>query len=313
MNKHWHFDLENLQFYQKQHKNKWLLPLIIVLISSLGFGFIFFILIISIYETPRQKSLSSQLQIYENTVVTTREKYNLYLNKLKLLQKYDSLVSREIFEENMRDTSILSPSISYVDSIQSISNMINFTRGRLARAEDALYTREIVKLLTIYIQKHYDRIESLPIRVPLPEGKYSLVSGFGKRIHPIFKMLRQHNGIDFAARAGTPVLAAGGGIVVPPPQNMIGYGTVVCIDHQNGFQTIYAQLLESKVKLYQKVKPNEVIGLVGSSGISYGPHLHYEIWYKGKPIDPMDVMMAVPPIQYFPMLMKARQLNQSLS
>ncbi|MCX7697640.1 MAG: M23 family metallopeptidase [Bacteroidales bacterium] len=313
MKKQWHFDVENLQYYQKQGKNKWFLPLLIVFIASLGFGFIFFIAIISFYETPKQRSLLNQLEIYENTLNRTKEKYHHYVTKLKLLQQYDSMVTKEIFEESIYDTILLASWTSFADSMQNVQSMISFTQNRLSKVENRLYIEYVAKLLAIYIQKHYDKIEKLPLRIPLPEGKYTLVSGYGKRIHPIFKMVRQHNGVDFAARAGTPVLATAGGIVVPPPQNMIGYGNVVCIDHENGFKTIYAQLLESKVKLYQKIKPNEVIGLVGSSGISYGPHLHYEIWYHDKPIDPMDVMMAIPPVHYFQMFTKAKQLNQSLS
>jgi len=109
---------------------------------------------------------------------------------------------------------------------------------------------------------------------------------FGPRIHPVTKKKDFHNAIDISARRGTPIVATASGTILKA-KRYGNYGLFIEIQHENGFRTRYAQMSEIKVKKGQKVKEGEVIGLVGSSGISTGPHLHYEIIDNGKNVDPL--------------------------
>lgn len=125
-----------------------------------------------------------------------------------------------------------------------------------------------------------------PNRNPLGED-YKITSPFGMRFHPIYKKKKMHLGIDLKAPIGTPVYATSDGVVEKVESQKGGYGKQIIIRHDNEYQTRYAQLSEMKVKVGQKVKQGEEIGLTGSSGVSTAPHLHYEVIKNGKRVDPM--------------------------
>lgn len=128
-----------------------------------------------------------------------------------------------------------------------------------------------------------------PCMMPIKEKDLDkIASGFGMRMHPIKKVEMMHNGVDMAAKKGTPVMATADGRVVKVEfkGEGIGYGRAIVIQHDNTFSTLYAQLSEFKVNAGEKVKQGQVIGLVGSSGMSTGAHLHYEVRKNGEPVDP---------------------------
>lgn len=119
-----------------------------------------------------------------------------------------------------------------------------------------------------------------------------LSSGFGNRKHPILGYTRKHEGIDFAAPPGTPIMSAGDGVVKTAGRKG-AYGNYILIDHQNGYATAYAHLKAIRVRLKQKVSQGQIIGTVGSSGLATGPHLHHEVHLNGKKINPQK--MKQPP------------------
>jgi len=116
-----------------------------------------------------------------------------------------------------------------------------------------------------------------------------LTSGFGYRIHPIFGVRRFHSGIDIAAPYGTLVKAADGGQIVQAGY-FGGYGYSVMVYHGGGFATWYAHLSSINVSVGQFVERGQVIGLVGSTGWSTGPHLHFEVRINGSPQNPMGYL-----------------------
>lgn len=121
------------------------------------------------------------------------------------------------------------------------------------------------------------------MRTPVDGARIS--SGFGPRLHPILRYSRMHQGIDFAAGTGTPVLASASGRIIRAGWGG-GYGNIVMIDHGKGIVTRYAHLSKIDAKQGQRVEQGQRIGRVGSTGMSTGPHLHYEVWQNGKPVDP---------------------------
>lgn len=118
------------------------------------------------------------------------------------------------------------------------------------------------------------------------EGNFKINSGFGKRMHPFLKKRKFHSGIDFKAPIGTPVLATADGEVVVSKTNKNGYGKHIIIQHDEEFKTLYSHLSKLKVKVGEKIKKGDVIGLVGNTGTSVASHLHYEVIKDGKKVDP---------------------------
>jgi murein DD-endopeptidase MepM/ murein hydrolase activator NlpD len=120
-----------------------------------------------------------------------------------------------------------------------------------------------------------------------PIGRTKIVSSFGYRIHPIFRTRRMHTGVDLQAGVGTPVYSAADGIVTRVEnRNVGGYGRLVVIRHKYGFGTAYGHLLKTKIDVGDVVKKGQLIALTGNSGTSTGPHLHYEVHYRGNAINP---------------------------
>ena len=132
-------------------------------------------------------------------------------------------------------------------------------------------------------------IEAIPTIQPIKNKDLTRVaSGYGYRIDPFTKVRRFHYGMDFTAKRGTPVYATGNGIIKRADNRSSGYGKHIRIDHGFGYVSLYAHLSKYKVRRGQKVKRGDIIGYVGNSGRSVGPHLHYEIFKDNKKINPLN-------------------------
>ena len=139
-----------------------------------------------------------------------------------------------------------------------------------------------------------------------------LMSGFGYRIHPIHKIRKMHAGIDFGADTGTPIMATGDGHIEKIIKKRTGYGKHIIINHGYGYKTLYAHMSAIDVRTGQKVKKGEQIGKVGNTGTSTAPHLHYEVIYKGKKINPIHyVIDGLSPEEYEDLVNQAKISNQS--
>ena len=144
------------------------------------------------------------------------------------------------------------------------------------------------------------------------KGSSRLVSGFGYRIHPIYKTSKMHTGIDFAAPTGTPIYSTGNGVVSQTEFNGRGYGNNVVINHGYGYQTLYGHMTKFVVRPGQKVQRGDLIGYVGSTGSSTGPHCHYEVIKSGQKIDPINYFYNdLTPQEYEQIRILAAQENQS--
>ena len=139
-----------------------------------------------------------------------------------------------------------------------------------------------------------------------------IASGFGYRIDPIYKSVKLHAGLDFAAPKGTPIYATANGRVTIAGNTGDGYGNHVVINHGYGYETLYGHMVKVKVRPGELVKRGEVIGWVGSTGKSTGPHCHYEVHKNGQKIDPVYFFYNdLSPEQYDLLLKKAAAANQS--
>ena len=158
-----------------------------------------------------------------------------------------------------------------------------------------------------------DMLAAIPAIQPVANKDLSrMASGFGTRIHPIYKTRKFHAGMDFSAKTGTPIYATGDGKIEKVRRSRRGYGNHVIINHGFGYKTLYAHMSKYTVKKGQKIKRGDVIGYVGNTGTSVAPHLHYEVHKNGKKINPVNFYYNdLTPEQYERMLEISSQSNQS--
>ncbi len=143
---------------------------------------------------------------------------------------------------------------------------------------------EVVSL----VKRKEEMLRCIPSIQPISNKDLTrLASGFGLRMHPVHRILKMHAGLDFTASTGTNIYSTGDGVVVRADSEMSGYGNLVIIDHGFGYQTRYAHCSAFKVKVGEKVKRGDVIALLGNTGVSTGPHVHYEVRKNGEAVDPV--------------------------
>jgi len=195
----------------------------------------------------------------------------------------------------------------YADIVSEVSKNIDVLNKQLVIQSKSL--DEIV----ISAKEKDKMLSHLPAIQPIANKDMTrLASGFGMRMHPILKIGKMHAGTDFAAHTGTPIYATGDGKVKLAGRSG-GYGNVVIINHGYGYETLYGHMSKTKAKTGQNVKRGDIIGYVGSTGLSTGPHLHYEIHKDGKPIDPISYFYQdVSPDEFKILFDKSQQMSVSL-
>jgi murein DD-endopeptidase MepM/ murein hydrolase activator NlpD len=154
---------------------------------------------------------------------------------------------------------------------------------------------------------------AIPAVRPVADNDFTrFASGYGMRMHPIYKVVKMHTGIDFSAPMGTPAYSTGNGTVVKVAYDG-GYGMTVDVDHGFGYITKYAHLSKYSVRLGQKIKRGQEVGKIGSTGTSVSPHLHYEVIYNGVKVDPINYFFNdLSPSQYEKMRKLSEEGRQSL-
>ena len=228
------------------------------------------------------------------------------LMQYRMLQDKIDLASRELSEIESRDKGIYR-SIFALDTIPPMNSLdpldyvdpsrfahsrygaaISYAGGSLSLLRERLY-RQSVSLDTLQVMaKDKERMtEAIPAIWPLDRNRIRNIGAFGIRVHPIFKTVKRHDGVDFSGEKNTPIYATADGVV---SKNTVesGYGNSVVIDHGYGYQTRYAHLNKSLVKVGQRVHRGEKIALMGNTGRSTGTHLHYEVIYRGVHVNPLS-------------------------
>ena len=145
------------------------------------------------------------------------------------------------------------------------------------------------------------------------ENLKRMASGFGYRTDPFTKARKMHEGMDFAAKIGTPIFATGDGVIARADNTVSGFGNHILIRHGFGYETLYGHLSKYKSRAGQRVKRGDIIGYVGSTGRSEGPHLHYEVHKNGKVVNPLNFYYGnISAVEYVAISQLANQENQSL-
>jgi murein DD-endopeptidase MepM/ murein hydrolase activator NlpD len=240
---------------------------------------------------------------------------------LKQLEKRDNEVYRVIFEADPLPDQVRAGNIKIDEKeldkkLSPLNNeeLLKQLQQSMARFYQRLKIQQrSYDTLQKFIEKKQEMLASIPSIQPVSNRQLErIASGFGVRIDPIYKILKFHAGLDFTAPTGTPVYATGDGVVEAADYQAGGYGNNIWVRHGYGYRTHYAHMVKLKSVVGQKVQRGEVIGWVGSTGKSTGPHLHYEVERNGEKIDPVHFFYNdLKPEDFDRMVKMAEAGNQS--
>ncbi len=281
--------------YIKEYKisrNKFLLYAIIFLVVFLVGGNYSLDWLLEFRYDSKVEFLEKNNQFLKNQLAEMGNKIELIDGKLTIIENRDDeirmIMGIKELGDDIRDVGIGGTNFEYKFADQIVNpdvaddlNKQMLLIDKLER-EVKLELQSFGDLINTYHAKE-DSIRHMPALHPVLDGR--ITSDFGMRLHPIFKRYRKHPGIDFAAKSGSPIYATADGIVKLAKYNG-GYGNCVIIDHLYGFESRYGHMQKILVRRGQRVERGDKIGLVGKTGIATAPHLHFEVHYKGKEVNP---------------------------
>lgn len=235
------------------------------------------------------------------------------------IQDRDNNIYRTIFEAEPIPATIRKAGFGGVDRYKELqgfnnSDLMIETSKRMDRISKQLYIQsksfdEVVKL----VKGKAQLLASIPAIQPIAnEDLRHQPSGFGWRTHPIYKTPEFHPGMDFAAPQGTEIRATGDALVERADATAQGYGNHVVLNHGYGYKTLYGHMLKFVVRPGQKIKRGQLIGYVGSTGLSTAPHVHYEVMKSGEKMNPINYYYSdLTPQQYQKLIELSEQSSQS--
>ena len=280
------------------------------LISYFAFQFI---------GSPNEKLLRMQNERLSERYARLRDKVNSLDQQMDELEKRDNNVYRAIFEANPIPVSARAKELEAEKEIATVEGMPNNQLYSSIVNSLNLLTSRIAAQTKSYVQidglmKNKEQLLShTPAIQPVSNKDLNrIASGFGYRIDPVYKTVKMHAGLDFAAPTGTPIYATANGTVTTAGNKGNGYGNHVIINHGYGYETLYGHMVKVKINPGKKVTRGEIIGWVGSTGKSTGPHCHYEVHKNGNKIDPVYFFYNdLSPDQFDRLLKQAAASNQS--
>lgn len=293
--------------------------LAVFLIVTAFFGVISGFIFSNKVNSPEENSLAAELQEMKIQYELLNKKVKQSQEVLGQIENRDNNIYRSYFELEPISDDVRKAGFGGVNRYSKFSDWkYGDMVSEVAKNIDILNKQMVIQSKSldeiIISAKEKDKMLShLPAIQPVANKDLTrLASGYGMRMHPILKISKMHTGTDFAAHTGTPIYATGDGTVKLSGREG-GYGNVVVINHGYGYETLYAHMSKVKAKRGQKVKRGDIIGYVGSTGLSTGPHLHYEIHKDGKPIDPVSYFYQdVSPDEFKILLDKSQQMSVSL-
>lgn len=293
------------------------------LTSSFGIAIVIIVVFLNYFETPRAKALKREnQQLLSQYELMTRD-LDRVEKVLADLQQRDDNIYRIIFEADPIPSTVRKAGFGGTNKYSHLENLSNSAlivetarKLDILSKEAYIQSKSYDEVLELALNKE-KMLASIPAIMPVAnEDLKRTASGWGYRIHPIYKVRKMHYGMDFTAPVGTPIYATGDGKVVETSgstRSRVGYGLLVKVDHGYGYETLYAHLNTFNVKVGQEVKRGEIIGYVGNSGGSTAPHLHYEVHRNGSAVNPQHYYFRnLTPQEYERMIAISSNIGQTL-
>ena len=312
----YHFNTHTLK-YDKVVVSIWkqLLKVLGFLATAIVFAAVILFFAYKYFDSPKEKQLKNEI----DRLTYEYENVNRQLNRLMVvandLQERDNNIYRVIFEAEPFENN-WSPSGTKYNNLDEFNNseLMKNTLTKLDKINHqmAAQSKSFDQVFSLAKNKS-QMLASIPAIQPIANKNLKmLASGFGYRIDPVYKTVKMHTGMDFTANTGTPIYATGDGIASAEYEGGRGYGNHVVINHGYGYETLYGHMSRVVIRNGQQVKRGEVIGYVGSTGKSVGPHLHYEVIKNGVKINPVNFYYSdLTPAEYEKMREISSQANQS--
>lgn len=318
----YYYDSENLA-YRKiiTKKRKKIGVIMLFLTASALFGFLSFIALLNTpyFETPKNRLQAREIENLKLNFAILNKKMDQIDAVVSAIEDRDNNLYRVYFnasgipiEERKAGFSDKNryAALEGYDNSQLVTNTTK--RIDVLQKEVVIQSKSLDAILKLAGNKD-KLLAAIPAIQPVKnENLKRMVSGFGYRTDPFTKARKMHEGMDFTAKTGTPIYATGDGIVARADNTASGFGNHIVIRHGFGYETLYAHLSKYKCRAGQRVKRGEVIGYVGSTGRSEGPHLHYEVHKNGKVVNPLNFYYGnISAVEYVAIAQAANQENQS--
>ena len=287
--------------------------------ASLALSVILVIVFLQFYETPQMRNMKRENQRLLTQYELMYKNLQSIDDVLADIQQRDDNLYRVIFEADPIPTSVRKAGFgginkyAHLESLDNSELVINTARKLdIITKEAYIQSKSYDEVLKLALDKE-KMLSSIPAIMPVSNKDLKrTASGWGFRIHPIYKIRRFHYGMDFSAPTGTEIYATGDGIVKDVKTSRSGFGRWIVIDHGFGYETLFGHLNEFNVKKGQHVKRGSVIGYVGSAGTSSGPHLHYEVHKNGRAVNPQFYYFKdLTPQEYEKMIAISSNMGQS--
>ncbi len=292
---------------------------VIHLFSGISLGALFFFVFVSTFDSPEEKQLGLEKSRMQAQYKILQRQLDEAQEVMTDLQQRDDNLYRVIFQAEPIPYDVRKATIANTEYYKQLLDMTNSeivtsTTKRMDEIRKQIYIQsrsydDLVKLA----KSKEEMLECIPAIQPvMNKDLKKMASGFGWRIDPIYRTRRFHAGMDFAAATGTDIFATGNGTIVSAGWEQ-GYGNCVQINHGFGYLTLYGHMSRIKVRKGQKVKRGEVIGEVGNTGKSTGPHLHYEVHLRGQVMNPHHYyFLDLSPAEYDRMIQMSDNSGQMM-
>lgn len=319
----YYYDKETLSYFPVERNRFTVLSnFILFLLASIFAGVVslFILLNTDTLHTPKELLQAREIENFELQYELLNKKLEQIEEVISNVEDRDNNLYRVYFEaspipEEQRKMGF--GGINRYKELEGYENsklIINTTkRLEILTKQLVVQSRSLEEIESLAKRKE-ELLGAMPSIQPIHKSDLKrMASGFGYRTDPFTKKRRFHQGMDFTAPKGTPVYASGDGIIGRADNRAAGYGKHIRIDHGFGYISLYAHLSQYNVKRRQKVKRGDVIGYVGSTGRSVGPHLHYEIFKDGRRVNPLNYYSGNLTAEEFDIMLNlANQENQSM-
>lgn len=311
------FNKEQLRFVEDKLGIKGKIKVVFnYLMVSILLAILYYLVIGPFFNTREEERLIKENQLMTDEYKRVSEKMDVLDNVIVDLRARDRAIYQSIFKSTPSDFfphQYNAALFSQLDTSADLT-LVNFSSTKTKTLEKMLVSQnKRIEAIIGQISKNVS-ITGIPSIIPIKEINISQTgAGTGKKIHPFYKTPVEHTGVDLLAAIGTEVHATANGIVIDVIKSDRGRGNEVIIQHESGYLSKYAHLGDILVRKSQPVRQNTVIARVGNSGLSFAPHLHYEVLLNGEVMNPVNYFFAdLAPYDFRDMMIIAMSSGQSL-